>query len=91
MTSAVIDLRSDTVTTPTDPMRAAMAAAEVGDDVYGEDPSVHRLEERIAELLGRKRALADSVLASGETALTELDDDDLRDLVTLRRTDEETT
>jgi len=56
---------------------------------------VHRLvttgtiEERIAELLARKRALADSVLASGETALTELSNDDLRDLVTLRRTEEE--
>ena len=57
MTSAVIDLRSDTVTTPTDPMRAAMASAEVGDDVYGEDPSVHRLEERIAELFGFEAAL----------------------------------
>ena len=54
---------------------------------------VHRLitqgtiEEKIAELLARKRSLADSVLARGETALTELNDDDLRDLVTLRRTD----
>ena len=57
MTSAVIDLRSDTVTTPTDPMRAAMASAEVGDDVYGEDPSVQRLEERIAELFGFEAAL----------------------------------
>ena len=53
----MIDLRSDTVTTPTDPMRAAMAAADVGDDVYGEDPSVHRLEERIAELFGFEAAL----------------------------------
>jgi threonine aldolase len=57
VTSAVIDLRSDTVTTPTDPMRAEMASAEVGDDVYGEDPSVHRLEERIAELFGFEAAL----------------------------------
>jgi SNF2 family DNA or RNA helicase len=54
---------------------------------------VHRLitqgtvEERVAELLQRKRALADAVLGGGEAALTELDDDELRDLVTLRRQD----
>jgi threonine aldolase len=48
----VIDLRSDTVTAPTEPMRSAMASAEVGDDVYGEDPTVRRLEERVAALLG---------------------------------------
>lgn len=53
----LIDLRSDTVTRPTAEMRAAMAAAEVGDDVYGEDPSVKRLEERVAELLGKEGAL----------------------------------
>ncbi len=53
----MIDLRSDTVTRPTDSMRAAMAAAEVGDDVYGEDPSVRRLEERVAELFGFEAAL----------------------------------
>jgi threonine aldolase len=52
-----IDLRSDTVTRPTATMRAAMAAAEVGDDVYGEDPTVNRLEERAAELLGKEAAL----------------------------------
>ena len=52
-----IDLRSDTVTQPTDAMRAAMAAALVGDDQYGEDPSVNRLQERIAELLGKEAAL----------------------------------
>jgi threonine aldolase len=52
-----IDLRSDTVTRPTAGMRAAMAAAEVGDDVFGEDPTVHRLEERVAELLGKEAAL----------------------------------
>lgn len=52
-----IDLRSDTVTRPTDGMRRAMAAAEVGDDVYGEDPTVRRLEERVAELLGHEAAL----------------------------------
>ncbi len=52
-----IDLRSDTVTRPTDAMRRAMAAAEVGDDVYGEDPTVRRLEEEAAEALGTEAAL----------------------------------
>lgn len=52
-----IDLRSDTVTKPTPAMRAAMAAAEVGDDVYGEDPTVNRLEARAAEISGREAAL----------------------------------
>ena len=47
-----IDLRSDTVTRPTDEMRAAMAAAEVGDDVLEGDPTALALEERVAELLG---------------------------------------
>ena len=46
MAMRVIDLRSDTVTQPSDRMRAAMAAAEVGDDVYGDDPTVNRLEQR---------------------------------------------
>jgi threonine aldolase len=52
-----IDLRSDTVTRPTDAMRAAMAAAPVGDDQYGEDPSTNRLQARMAELLGQEAAL----------------------------------
>ena len=52
-----IDLRSDTVTRPTPEMRQAMAEAEVGDDVYGEDPTVNRLQERVAELLGKEAAL----------------------------------
>ena len=52
-----IDLRSDTVTVPSPGMRQAMAAAPVGDDQYGEDPSVNRLQERIAELLGKEAAL----------------------------------
>ncbi len=52
-----IDLRSDTVTNPTPEMRKAMAAAEVGDDVYGEDPTVRRLEERAAALLGKEAGL----------------------------------
>lgn len=53
----MIDLRSDTVTKPTAAMRRAMAEAEVGDDVYGEDPTVRRLEERAAEILGKEAAL----------------------------------
>jgi len=57
MPDAVIDLRSDTVTRPTPGMRAAMAAAEVGDDVFDEDPTVNRLQERVAALLGKEAAL----------------------------------
>jgi threonine aldolase len=53
----VIDLRSDTVTRPTDSMRQAMARAEVGDDVYGEDPTVRELEETVAGLFGKEAAL----------------------------------
>ena len=53
----LVDLRSDTVTRPTAAMRAAMAAAPVGDDVFGDDPSVNALQERIAALLGKEAAL----------------------------------
>jgi len=53
----VIDLRSDTVTKPSDAMRKAMARAEVGDDVYGEDPTVNRLQDMAAAMLGKKAAL----------------------------------
>lgn len=53
----LIDLRSDTVTRPSDAMRAAIAKAPVGDDVYGEDPTVNELEQRTAELLGKEAAL----------------------------------
>jgi threonine aldolase len=52
-----IDLRSDTVTRPTSAMRSAMAEADVGDDVFGDDPTVRRLEARIAEMLGKETAL----------------------------------
>lgn len=55
--SAPVDLRSDTVTRPTPEMRRAMAEAEVGDDVYGEDPTVNRLEQRAAEIFDREAAL----------------------------------
>ncbi len=53
----IIDLRSDTLTKPTPEMRRAMAEAEVGDDVYGEDPSVNRLEQVSAELMGKEKGL----------------------------------
>ena len=54
---ATIDLRSDTVTRPTPGMREAMAHAEVGDDVYGEDPTVNRLQAVAAERLGKEAAI----------------------------------
>src|SRR5438445_1315943 len=57
MPERFIDLRSDTVTRPTPGMRAAIQAAEVGDDVFGEDPTVNRLQERVAALLGKEAAL----------------------------------
>jgi threonine aldolase len=62
---SAIDLRSDTVTKPTAAMRRAMAEADVGDDVWGEDPTVNALEERAAELLGKEAAL---FVASGTMA-----------------------
>jgi threonine aldolase len=61
----VVDLRSDTVTRPTPAMREAMARAEVGDDVYGEDPTVNRLQERAARAVGKEAAL---FLPSGHMA-----------------------
>ena len=60
-----IDLRSDTMTKPTDAMRQAMAEAQVGDDVFGEDPTINRLEEMAAERLGKESAL---FVASGTMA-----------------------
>jgi threonine aldolase len=60
-----IDLRSDTVTKPTAQMRKAMAEAEVGDDVYGEDPTVNALQEKVAKLLGKEAAI---FVASGTMA-----------------------
>ncbi|MEC9309730.1 MAG: low-specificity L-threonine aldolase [Chloroflexota bacterium] len=59
---SLIDLRSDTVTKPTDQMRKAMADSEVGDDVYGEDPSINLLQERAAAMLGKEAGL---LMASG--------------------------
>src|SRR4051812_24750518 len=57
MESGFVDLRSDTVTQPTPEMRRAMADAEVGDDVYGEDPTVNALQEAFAERVGKQAAL----------------------------------
>src|SRR3954471_9008444 len=57
MTATVIDMRSDTVTKPTSGMRRAMAEAEVGDDMSGEDPTVNRLEAMVADLLGKEAAV----------------------------------
>src|SRR6201991_1007378 len=56
-TNTMIDLRSDTVTRPTPAMREAMASAEVGDDVYSEDPTVNRLEKEAAEIFGREASI----------------------------------
>ncbi len=57
LTDRPVDLRSDTVTKPTAAMRRAMAEAEVGDDVFGDDPTVNRLQEKVAELLGKEAAI----------------------------------
>lgn len=57
MPEKCLDFRSDTVTRPTPEMRAAMAQAEVGDDVFGEDPSINRLQQRVAEMLGKEAAI----------------------------------
>jgi threonine aldolase len=70
MPDTPIDLRSDTVTRPTPGMRAAMAGAEVGDDVFREDPSVNKLEERVAAVLGKEAALfVPSGTMSNQTAV----------------------
>src|SRR5919205_2315650 len=72
MPEAIVDLRSDTVTRPTAAMRAAMAAAEVGDDVYREDPTVNRLEERAAAVLGKEAALFVPTGTMGNTIAVKL-------------------
>lgn len=70
-----IDLRSDTITQPTQAMRAVMAAAPVGDDVFGDDPTVKLLETRVAELLGKEAALfAPSGTMANQLALRALAD-----------------
>lgn len=67
-----VDLRSDTVTRPTAAMRRAMAEAEVGDDVYGEDPTVNRLEQRAAEIFGKEAALFVPTGTMGNTIAVKL-------------------
>jgi threonine aldolase len=67
MNELPIDLRSDTVTRPTAAMRRAMAEAEVGDDVYGEDPTMNRLEERAAAILGKQAAVFVATGTMGNT------------------------
>jgi threonine aldolase len=57
MSAPIVDLRSDTITRPTEAMRRAMAAAEVGDDVFGDDPTVNRLQDRAAEIFGFEASL----------------------------------
>ena len=57
MAQRLLDFRSDTVTRPTPAMRAAMAEAEVGDDVFGEDPTTNRLQDKVAEMLGKEAAI----------------------------------
>ena len=68
----LIDLRSDTVTRPSAAMRSAMAAAEVGDDVYGEDPTVNHLEQRAAEVFGKEAALFVPTGTMGNTIAAKL-------------------
>src|ERR1700757_727856 len=68
----MIDLRSDTVTKPTPEMRQAMAEAEVGDDVYGEDPTVNLLERRAAEIVGKEAALFVPTGTMGNTIAVKL-------------------
>src|ERR1700682_5912701 len=63
----IIDLRSDTVTKPTPAMRRAMSEAEVGDDVYGEAPTVNRLEQRAAEIAGKEAAVFVPTRTMGNT------------------------
>ena len=58
----MIDFRSDTVTRPSDAMRKAMMNAEVGDDVYGDDPTVNALEKKVAQMMGHESAM---MVASG--------------------------
>ena len=53
----IIDLRSDTVTKPSPEMRGVMAEAEVGDDVFGDDPTMNKLQEKVADMLGKEAAL----------------------------------
>lgn len=55
--SVIVDLRSDTVTIPKESMKKAMASAPLGDDVFGEDPTVNHLQQKVAQILGKEAAL----------------------------------
>ncbi len=68
MEQLTVDLRSDTVTKPSPGMREAMVGAEVGDDVFGEDPTVNRLQERVAGLLGKEAHSIQPAKCSGRMA-----------------------
>ena len=76
----MIDLRSDTVTKPTPEMRQAMLEAEVGDDVYGEDPTVNRLEQRAAEIAGKEAALFVPTGTMGNTIAVKLHTERLQEI-----------
>jgi threonine aldolase len=65
---SIIDLRSDTVTKPTPEMREAMAEAEVGDDVYGDDPTVNRLEALAADMVGKEASIFVAFRDDGKSA-----------------------
>ena len=71
----MIDLRSDTVTKPSPGMREAMASAPVGDDQFGEDPSINLLQERVAALLGKEAALSAGLAQASGDAIVPLDAD----------------
>src|SRR5258708_6974934 len=83
--AGVVDLRSDTVTRPTAEMRRAMAEAEVGDDVYGEDPTVNRLEKRAAEILGKEAALFVPTGTMGNTIAIKLHTEPGQEVITDHR------
>ena len=80
-----IDLRSDTMIKPTPAMRAAMAAAEVGDDVYGEDPTVNRLEQRAAEIFEREAAVFVPTGTMGNQVAIRLHTQHGQEVVSVRR------
>ena len=81
----MIDLRSDTVTRPTPEMRRAMAEAEVGDDVYREDPTVNRLEKRAAEIMGKEAGLFVPTGTMGNTIAVKMHTDHGQEVITESR------
>ena len=81
MTEIAVDLISDTVTRPTPAMRRAIAEAEVGDEQNREDPTVNRLQEKVAELQQSKRQLADAILSADAGLVRTLRAEDLEMLL----------